>query len=242
MVFFSGDIHGYPWDVKKFCKKHQLTQKDIIVLLGDVGANYYGNHRDSTMKEALAKLPPKILCIHGNHEMRPWHVAGYRLTDWNGGKVWLQDRYPNLLFAKDGEIFTLNGKKYIVIGGAYSVDKFYRLARGYGWWEDEQPSEEIKAYVEKQLSENDIDVILSHTCPFKYEPREMFLPTIDQSTVDASTEKWLDRIEESTNYIAWFCGHWHTDKRIDKMHFLFHSFESEEQIRFVVQQDEGKRD
>lgn len=197
MVYFSGDIHGYPWDVKKFCKKHQLTQKDIIVLLGDVGANYYGDHRDDTMKEALAKLPPKILCIHGNHEMRPWHVAGYRLTDWNGGKVWLQDRYPNLLFAKDGEIFTLNSKKYIVIGGAYSVDKFYRLARGYGWWEDEQPSEEIKAYVEKQLSENDIDVILSHTCPFKYEPREMFLPTIDQSTVDASTEKWLDRRTDS---------------------------------------------
>ena len=53
---------------------------------------------------------------------------------------------------------------------------------------------------------------------------------IDQSTVDASTEHWLDRIEESTDYVAWFCGHWHTDKRVDRMHFLFHSFESEEQI------------
>ena len=26
-------------------------------------------------------------------------------------------------------------------------------------------------------------------------------------------------------------GHWHTDKRIDKMHFLSHSFESDEQLR-----------
>ena len=58
----------------------------------------------------------------------------------------------------------------------------------------------------------------------------MFLDMIDQSTVDASTEHWLDRIEESTDYVAWFCGHWHTDKRVDRMHFLFHSFESEEQI------------
>ena len=73
-------------------------------------------------------------------------------------------------------------------------------------------------------------MILSHTCPFKYEPTEMFLAGIDQSTVDASTERWLDQIEENTDYVAWFCGHWHTDKRIDKMHFLFHSFESEEQI------------
>ena len=31
--------------------------------------------------------------------------------------------------------------------------------------------------------------------------------------------------------IAWFCGHWHTNKRIDKMHFLFHQFESSESIQ-----------
>ena len=230
MVFFSGDIHGYPWDVKKFCKKHKLTQEDILVLLGDVGANYYGDHRDDAMKETLAKLPPTILCIHGNHEMRPWLIEGYRLTDWNGGKVWIQDKYPNLLFAKDGEIFSINGLNYIVIGGAYSVDKYYRLRRGYGWWEDEQPSEEIRAYVEQQIRDHSVDVILSHTGPFKYEPVEMFLPGIDQSTVDDSTEHWLDQIEERTDYVAWFCGHWHTDKRIDKMHFLFHGYESEEQI------------
>ena len=58
----------------------------------------------------------------------------------------------------------------------------------------------------------------------------MFLPMIDQSSVDNSTEAWLDRIEDRIHYKAWFCGHWHTDKRIDKMHFLFHSFESDESL------------
>lgn len=230
MVYFSGDIHGYPWEIKKFCKRQRLTEEDVLVLLGDVGANYYGDGRDNLMKDALAKVAPTLLCIHGNHEIRPQLVDGYHEAVWNGGKVWMQDHYPNLLFAQDGEIFTINGLRYIAIGGAYSVDKYYRLARGHGWWPDEQPSAEIKAYVEQQLRENGIDVILSHTCPFKYEPVEMFLPGIDQSTVDDSTERWLDQIEESTDYVAWFCGHWHTDKRIDKMHFLFHSFESEDQI------------
>ena len=28
------------------------------------------------------------------------------------------------------------------------------------------------------------------------------------------------------DYTAWFCGHWHIDKRIDKMHFLMHSVEA----------------
>ena len=50
-----------------------------------------------------------------------------------------------------------------MIGGAYSVDKFYRLSRHYGWWADEQPSEEIKAYVTKQLATHSVDIILSHT-------------------------------------------------------------------------------
>ena len=93
------------------------------------------------------------------------------------------------------------------------MDKFYRLSHGYGWWEDEQTSDEIKAYVERQIAEKHFDVILSHTCPFKYEPTEVFLPMIDQSTVDAGTEHWLDKIEEAVEYKAWFCGHWHIDKR-----------------------------
>ena len=34
-----------------------------------------------------------------------------------------------------------------------------------------------------------VDVVFSHTCPLKYEPVEVFLPGIDQSTVDKSTEE-----------------------------------------------------
>jgi 3-oxoacid CoA-transferase subunit A len=34
-------------------------------------------------------------------------------------------------------------------------------------------------------------------------------------------------------YNAWYCGHWHTDKRIDRMHFLFRSWESiEKEINY----------
>lgn len=218
------------WGVRRFCKRTKLTADDTLVLLGDAGANYYGDERDEMTKAALSAVKATVLCIHGNHEMRPWRVKGYTEQEWRGGRVMTQPQYPNLLFARDGEIFTIEGTRFIVIGGAYSVDKHYRIARGYGWWEDEQPSEEIKRYVEQQLVDNEIDVVLSHTCPYKYEPREMFLPMIDQSTVDDSTERWLDRIEERITYKAWFCGHWHTDKRIGKMHFLYNSFESMEEV------------
>lgn len=230
MIYYTGDIHGSTLEIVTFCVRFQLSKDDTIVILGDVGANYFGDERDAAFKAEFAKLQPTILCVHGNHEIRPQNIPSYKIREWKGGDVWYEEAYPNVLFAKDGEIYDIEGTKHLVIGGAYSVDKHYRLLRGYGWWEDEQPSEEIKRYVEQQIKEKPFDVILSHTCPFKYEPVEMFLPGIDQSTVDDSTEKWLDKIEEMVDYKAWYCGHWHINKRIEKMHFLFHGFETNQDI------------
>lgn len=226
LIYYTGDIHGSKFEIIRLTKRYHLTRNDIIVILGDAGINYHGNEKDNELKESFSHLKPTIFCIHGNHEIRPWNIPTYKAKEWNGGVVWYEEDYPNILFAKDGEIYDIEDTKHLVIGGAYSVDKFYRLRYGHGWWPDEQPSEEIKQYVEKQIQEKEFDVILSHTCPFKYEPIETFLPGIDQSTVDKSTEKWLDKIEEMADYKAWYCGHWHINKRVDKMHFLFHGIET----------------
>ena len=225
MIIVTGDIHGDASRIQDFSEWRGLQKEDIIIILGDVGVNYCLDSRDGKKKQILSRLKPTIFCIHGNHEQRPQLIEGYIRKEWNGGAVWYQKEYPNLLFAEDGSVFSMDGHRFLVIGGAYSVDKYYRLERGYGWWESEQPTDEIKRRVERSIAENkDIDIVLSHTCPFKYEPREMFLPMIDQNTVDTSTEEWLDTIEESLDYKTWYCGHWHTDKKIDRMIFLYKSF------------------
>ena len=231
MIYYTGDPHGSKYEITRFCNRLRLTDKETIVVLGYVGANYYGVERDNELKRAFRRLKPTILCIHGNHEMRPASVLSYKTREWCGGQVWYEEAYPNLLFARDGDIFTIEGLTHLVIGGAYSVDKYYRLMRGYNWWPDEQPSDEIKAYVEAQIRKTPhVDVVISHTCPYRYEPVEAFLPMINQDTVDASTEHWLDKIEAQLDYDAWMCGHWHINKRIDKLHFLFHDFESAAQL------------
>lgn len=230
MIYYTGDIHGEVKRVVDFCSKFELTTEDTLVLLGDVGINYYGDNRDNAAKKMLSSVAPTILCVHGNHEMRPEHLVAYRTQNWNSGTVWYEEQYPNILFAKDGEIFCIEGLSHLVIGGAYSVDKYYRMARGYNWWPDEQPSESIKSFVEQQIHNKQIDIVLSHTCPQKYVPVECFLPGIEQSTVDKSTEIWLDKIENAVDYRAWFCGHWHIDKHIDRIHFLFHAVETNAEI------------
>ncbi len=114
--------------------------------------------------------------------------------------MYYEEEFPGLLFARDEELFDFNGKKTIVIGGAYSIDEMVRLTYGYGRRADKQPSEEIKEYAEQQLDGLGIDVVLSHTAPLKYEPVEVFLPGINQSAVDKSTEIRLDTIEDRLNY------------------------------------------
>ena len=225
MIYYTGDIHGEVLHIRDMVTKCEITDQDVIVILGDVGMNYYGNnHGDQHRKKKLNKLGIPILCIHGNHEMRPETIPTYHEDKWKGGTVYMEDAYPNLLFAKDGEVYDLDGQSTLVIGGAYSVDKWYRLRMDMNWFADEQPSDEIKSRVMQKLENlnRKVDVVLSHTCPERYIPVEAFLSGIDQSTVDNSTEEWLGQVEAQLEYGAWLCGHWHINKRIDKLQFLYH--------------------
>lgn len=228
MIYLSGDIHGDVGRVENAVQKYGITVQDTIILLGDVGLNFYGDSRDTARKDFLNALGILIFCIHGNHEMRPESIPSYHEAKWHGGTVFVEDKYPNLLFAKDGELFDLEGYTALVIGGAYSVDKNYRLKNNLPWFADEQPSEVTRRRVEEKLNNHAwlVDIVLSHTCPERYIPQEAFLPNIESKDVDNSTEAWLGRIERKLCYGYWFCGHWHIDKRIDKMHFLMYSYET----------------
>ena len=228
MIYITGDKHADFREVFYFCYVNETTLDDILIVLGDAGINYYANDKDNELKNSLKEhYPITFFCIHGNHEERPENIKTYKTKKFHDGIVYYEEDYPNILFAKDGEVYNFNNHKVLVIGGAYSVDKYFRLARGYNWYESEQPDDKIKNKVKKVLKDldNKVDIILSHTCPYKYLPREMFLEGIDQSTVDNSTEFFLDEIEESTDYNLWYCGHYHTDKEIDKIIFMFHKIE-----------------
>ena len=228
MVYLTGDTHGDFRRIKQFCFKVTPTLDDTLIILGDASFNYYANYRDEKAKIYASKLPITFFCTHGNHERRPTTIPTYIEKEYHGGTVWFEEAYPNILFAKDGEIYDFDGKKCIVIGGAYSVDKFYRLTMGWSWFSDEQPSPEIKRQVEEQLASVDykVDVVLSHTCPVKYEPVETFMPNIDQSKVDRSTEIWLGEIESKLTYKKWYCGHYHIAKKIDKLQFMFDDYDT----------------
>ena len=227
MIYITGDTHGEFERFEKFCFENKVSRDDIMIILGDVGLNYWENSDDSDNKRYAENFGMTFFCIHGNHEKRPFDIASYKMKEFHGGLVWYEEEFPDILFAKDGEIYNFDGYECIVIGGAYSVDKNFRLAHGWKWFANEQPSKEIKDYVESQLAKRDyqIDVVLSHTCPLDYQPIEVFLSGIDQRNVDSSTEEWLNEIEHKLDYKKWYCGHYHTYKKLYNVEMMFQEIE-----------------
>lgn len=225
MIYITGDTHGRFERIEDFCRDNNTTSDDIIIILGDLSMNYYLDARDEYLKREVAKLAITIFAIHGNHEERPYNVCGYRLKEWHGGMVYVDSEYPNQIFAKDGEIYSLDDKKVVVIGGAYSVGKPIRLKKKLPWFESEQPDSKIKADVEKSLCNLNwkVDIVLSHTCPSKYIPEQLYLSYVDQTTVDRSTEEWLQKIEDSLKYKKWYFGHFHGKYKKDKLQCLYKS-------------------
>ncbi len=227
MIWITGDTHGDFGRYAAFTHTHHPTEEDLMIVLGDAGLNVYGGEHDTAHKRFVNSVPFTTFCIHGNHEKRPFDIPSYRTKEFCGGTVWYEEEYPRILFAKDGELYRLGELSCLVIGGAYSVDKPFRLARGWAWFDNEQPSDDIRRRVEEQLAAHDyrVDVVLSHTCPLPYEPTEVFLPWLDQSGIDKSTERWLGELESRLHYRKWYCGHFHTEKTVDRLRFLYETIE-----------------
>lgn len=227
MIWVTGDTHGNFVRLDAFCRKKETVREDTIIILGDAGFNYHLDERDIRKKEYAGTFPATIFCIHGNHEARPQQIPTYLEGNYCGGRVLYEKAYPNILFAIDGEVYDFGGYSCIAIGGAYSVDKRYRLAHGWNWWPDEQPDSKIRGRVEEKLAAmgNKVDIVLSHTCPFRYQPVETFLPGIDQDKVDKNTELWLGEIEKRLDYRKWYCGHFHISKQVDRIRFMFEDYQ-----------------
>lgn len=189
--FITGDKHRNFDRVKAFCKDMKTRRKDVLIILGDAGFNYYDDKRDDKLKAEISALNITLFCLHGNKENRPQNVGTYGIRSFCGGKAYYEPKYPNILFAVDGEIYTFEGRKYMVVGGAHSVDKLRCLAEDKPFWSDEMPDEEIKERVEKRLEEenNKIYGMFTHTCPIEYLPTEMFMSTRQNAAVKRKPRK-----------------------------------------------------
>ena len=215
----TGDTHGRVAERMRNIKENMPEYKPeetAVIILGDVGFLYYLNKTDQKHKREAAAYGYTIYCVHGNHEARPGEKLGMELIDDEnvGGAVWIEKEFPLIRYFADWGIYRINGLKTLVIGGAYSVDKFYRLQNGWNWFENEQLADWEMAACERAATfYPNFDLVLAHTCPLSLQPTDLFLGMIDQSTVDNSMEVWMENLLR--NKITWeifLFGHYHADR------------------------------
>ncbi len=213
MILVTGDTHGIiGLDKIRFaCKTHKLSNRDYIIIAGDFGCIWDEKSLNSNLIQ-LSLVPCNILFVDGNHENYDL-LNGFPLRKWNGGLV--HHITNNVLHLTRGQIFSIEGKKFLSLGGAESSDKHLR-ARNLSWWEQESITQQDIQLALSNLEKynNMVDYIVSHTCPLKYYTKELCKGNPNKEV--GQSEGFLDFIEKICQYKTWFFGHWHKDVNIIK--------------------------
>ena len=135
------------------------------------------------------------------------------------GDVWMEPDYTHIRYLMDGHVYNINGYSVLVIGGAYSVDKYYRLSKKHkdgwcGWFPDEQLTPKEMNTISDAFNGQHFNFVLTHTCPYSWQPTDLFLNMIDPSTIDCSMELWMEDFKNTISWDAWLFGHYHDDRLV----------------------------
>lgn len=212
--FLSGDTHA---DFSRFeTDIFDKRDENCIIILGDSGLNFYKGGKGKKIKEYANSFGYYFYLVRGNHEDRPENIEGMQSVYDRDvqNEVFMEPQYPFLRYLKDGETYCFNGVETLVIGGAYSVDKDYRLENHLTWYPEEQLTKRERDLIFDKVKGRHFDLVLTHTTPYEWRPTERFLSFIDQSTVDVSMEHWLSEVRDAITYERWAAGHFHTNKRV----------------------------
>lgn len=217
-----GDLHGR-FDIFDTLNYEHPNEVGIICL-GDFCVNFYLDSSDAKRKRKLMDYGFHYFLVRGNHEEHPKNLPNI-IEHFNpdiSNYEYIEPFYPRIHYLMDTKIYSFGSWTAYVAGGAYSIDKEYRLRRAgpnaawTGWFPNEQCSfEEMRAAVCacEELHPR-VDFIFAHTCPYEWQPTDLFLPMVDQSTVDNRTELWLSELIRLIDFKVFLCGHFHDERQL----------------------------
>lgn len=209
-LFITGDTHGMN-DIRKLTNENfpiqeELDKSDVLCIAGDAAICWTGGNTDKQLQKWYEDKPFTTLVIDGNHE---GHELLSKLPIIKKFKGKVRKVSDSVFYAIRGEIYTINGKKVLTLGGAESTDKQYRV-EGYSWWKDEEITiKDFKRTIDNLERENfKVDYFITHTGGGEVVRTLGFLPT----NSDKYVSFFLDTLRDTPHY----CGHYHMDRIINK--------------------------
>jgi Icc-related predicted phosphoesterase len=167
-LLLAGDVHGNNGWWARLMEYATKFGCDTIVQLGDFG---YWEHTpegrlylDKVSRKAV-RAHKLVYFIDGNHENHPMLWSNYP-PDASG----FCEVRENLHYIPRGHSWEWDGRKFLALGGAYSVDVGWRLeeeALRSGprtlWWPTETITGEDR---DNAIAAGKVDVMFSHDCPW----------------------------------------------------------------------------
>ena len=217
MIYVTGDTH-VNLDIQKlnsrfFKEGKNLTKDDYVIICGDVGLTWDRSSEVQYWKKWLNDKPWTTLFCDGNHENFD-ELYTFPLEKWNGGNI--RKISDSIFYLNRGDIFTLQGKKFFVMGGATSIDKKWRI-EGKSWWKEEMPNYQEMEYAIDNLEKNNwkVDYVITHSAPSNV------LYQLNPSFQRDNLTDFLYEIYKKLEYDNWYFGHYHVDQTFDKHRCLY---------------------
>lgn len=220
MINITGDPHGEISRVSLELMPEQAawSSEDKLIFAGDFGYVFLGEKSTLSEKnnlDMLSQKPFEILFVDGNHEGFD-HLFEYPEVIRYGAPV--RKIRDNIFWLQRGYVYTIEGKRIFVMGGAYSMDKAFRMKYHETcgqkiWFDQELPcAEEYHRAIDNLMACNmEVDYVITHTAP-----TSVIYRLIGQrpDMHDAELTGFLDWVYHEVKFNKWFFGHFHEDVEI----------------------------
>lgn len=163
-IAVAGDWHGHTaWARRVVRECAEIGGVSLILQLGDFGVwpGRQGKRYLDQMEEVCAQYGVEVWFVDGNHEdfsqllSKPKDELGRGVVR------------PHLLHLPRGYRWTWDGRTWLALGGAASIDKALRH-EGRDWWPEEELTRE---QAQAALEAGPADVMVCHDYPAKVKPQ-----------------------------------------------------------------------
>jgi predicted phosphodiesterase len=147
-ILLAGDTHGDANAVKTLLERARTEKAEVLFVLGDFGI--WDHHDGGAFTNHVSRFANKyevpVCFLPGNHD-------NYDLLfQWEAEKPKTADGFyeikPGLFYSPRGHRFTWSGVRFVSLGGAYSVDKTWRVIQ------DQVDLEQVRSMKSRGLSLN----------------------------------------------------------------------------------------
>lgn len=206
-VMVLGDTHGNTIEALRAVKSAAALNLPVIMQCGDFGLwpGKGGMDYLDLLNAELLTQDIVLVWVDGNHEdfdQLDRLVAHNPKNQW--GQTFIRS---NILYSPRGCKWKMEGKMWMTVGGAVSIDKAYRK-QGVSWWPQEQLTDEQldKIVAHHEASPGPVDYLFTHDCPTNAPFRGRWKNDMESLI----HRERMDKLGKTIKPKLWFHGHMHT--------------------------------